>query len=82
MHGNVFEWVEDCWHEDYGEPPRDGGAWLEKNGGDCSRRVLRGGSWNFKQGLARCAFRRWDYPYYLGLNIGFRVVCLSPIAKR
>ncbi len=45
VHGNVWEWVEDCWHDSYAGAPRDGSAWLGNNGGDCSRRVLRGGSW-------------------------------------
>ena len=44
MHGNVREWVEDCWHENYARAPRDGSAWTR--GGDCGRRVLRGGSWD------------------------------------
>ena len=43
MHGNVWEWVEDCWHENYARAPRDGSAWT--SGGNCGRRVLRGGSW-------------------------------------
>ena len=43
MHGNVFEWVSDCWHNDYDGAPRDGTAWT--SGGICGRRVLRGGSW-------------------------------------
>ena len=43
--GNVWEWVEDCWHDSYAGAPRDGHAWLGDDGGDCSRRVLRGGSW-------------------------------------
>jgi formylglycine-generating enzyme required for sulfatase activity len=43
MHGNVWEWCEDNWHDDYnGDPPSDGSVWL---GGDASLRVLRGGSW-------------------------------------
>jgi formylglycine-generating enzyme required for sulfatase activity len=46
MSGNVFEWVQDCWHESYTGAPTDGSAWLETNGGDCSLRVMRGGSWN------------------------------------
>ena len=50
MHGNVWEWVEDCWHEDYSGAPVDGSAWT--SGGDCGKRVLRGGSW-------------YDYPRYL-----------------
>ena len=45
MHGNVWEWVEDCWHEDYDGAPDDGRPWLSENGGDCrhpgaARRVL------------------------------------------
>ena len=43
MHGNVWEWVADCWHENYARAPRDGTAWT--SGGNCGRRVLRGGSW-------------------------------------
>ena len=46
MSGNVFEWVQDCWHESYTGAPTDGASWLEANGGDCSLRVMRGGSWN------------------------------------
>ena len=42
MHGNVFEWVEDCWNSDYVGAPGNGDAWIS---GDCSRRVVRGGSW-------------------------------------
>ena len=42
MHGNVWEWVQDCWNESYQGAPTDGSAWEI---GDCSRRVLRGGSW-------------------------------------
>ena len=42
MHGNVWEWVEDCWNGSYAGAPSDGSAWRS---GDCSVRVLRGGSW-------------------------------------
>ncbi len=42
MHGNVAEWVQDCWNWDYKGAPADGSAW---ESGDCSERVLRGGSW-------------------------------------
>lgn len=45
MSGNVYEWVEDCWHESYKGAPEDGSAWLETNSGDCGRRVVRGGAW-------------------------------------
>ena len=71
VHGNVWEWVEDCWHGDYVGAPRDGSAWTV--GGDCERRVLRGGSWlNSPRGL-RSAIRNW---YTTGLRLsddGFRV---------
>ena len=43
MHGNVWEWVEDCWNDSYEGAPDDGSAWTS---GDCGRRVLRGGSWD------------------------------------
>ena len=43
--GNVAEWVQDCWHENYANAPSDGSAWRDANGGDCNRRVVRGGSW-------------------------------------
>ena len=45
MSGNVFEWVEDCWHENYQGASADGSAWLRVNDSDCGRRVIRGGSW-------------------------------------
>jgi formylglycine-generating enzyme required for sulfatase activity len=43
MHGNVWQWTEDCYHEDYQGAPQGGSAWIE--GADCSRRVVRSGSW-------------------------------------
>lgn len=54
MHGNVWEWVSDCWNESYAGAPRDGSAWLS---GECSRRVLRGGSWNLSPRYLRSANR-------------------------
>ena len=45
MHGNLWEWVQDCWHVDYGGAPVDGSAWMAAENGDCSLAVLRGGSW-------------------------------------
>ncbi|MGZ0018025.1 SUMF1/EgtB/PvdO family nonheme iron enzyme [Nitrosomonas sp. wSCUT-2] len=44
--GNVWEWTQDCWHGNYDKAPSDGSAWLDKGGGDCSLRVVRGGSWD------------------------------------
>lgn len=54
MHGNVCEWVQDCWNDDYEGAPDDGSAWTS---GDCARRVLRGGSWLFSPASARSASR-------------------------
>ena len=55
VHGNVWEWVEDCWHASYRGAPSDGSAWV--TGGDCGSRVLRGGSWYFDPGYLRSAVR-------------------------
>ena len=70
MHGNVYEWVEDCWNDSYAGAPADGSAWLTR---DCDERVLRGGSWYFKPSFLRAAFR---YRFTTGFRddiIGFRV---------
>ena len=69
MHGNVWEWVEDCWNESYGGAPSDGSAWLR---GDCERRVLRGGSWSYDPGYLRSAYR-YGYPTGGRDYDGFRV---------
>ena len=55
MAGNVWEWVEDCRHSDYDGAPRDGSAWTR--GGDCDRRVVRGGSWTNDPELLSSALR-------------------------
>jgi formylglycine-generating enzyme required for sulfatase activity len=78
MHGNVWEWVEDCWHGSYEDAPQTGKAWLKENGGDCVSRVLRGGSWYNDRDFARSAFRNWYFPNFRNYFIGFRVVCSSP----
>jgi len=55
VHGNVWEWCQDHWHDSYDGAPRDGSAWVD--GGDSSRRVVRGGSWgDYPQDL-RSAYR-------------------------
>jgi formylglycine-generating enzyme required for sulfatase activity len=71
MHGNVSEWVEDCWQDDYtARHPTDGSAWLE---GNCDGRVVRGGSWEDSQVELRSAARtggdRTDRFYTDGLRI-------------
>ena len=71
VHGNVFEWVEDCWNGSYAGAPADGSAW---EAGDCSRRVLRGGSWNDAPRKLRSASRFRDSSGYRLKFGGFRVV--------
>jgi formylglycine-generating enzyme required for sulfatase activity len=52
--GNVWQWVEDCWHENYIGAPANGSPWLS---GDCTRRVLRGGAWSTLPAFIRSASR-------------------------
>ena len=71
MHGNVWEWVQDCWNDSYEGAPTDGSAW---ESGECERRVLRGGSWDFSPRWLRSAARnRYNASSSLE-GIGFRVV--------
>jgi formylglycine-generating enzyme required for sulfatase activity len=79
MHGNVWEWCEDDWHESYEGAPTDGSAWLEENRTK-PRRLLRGGSWFYIPGDCRSAFRLNDSRVYRNSSIGFRVLCVSPKA--
>jgi formylglycine-generating enzyme required for sulfatase activity len=71
MNGNVWEWVEDCWHNSYEAPgrPDDGRAWTS---GDCSR-VVRGGSWSDKPDDLRSADRAWEGASSKHYDGGFRV---------
>ena len=71
MHGNVREWVADCWHGSYRGAPADGSAWTA--GGDCRRRVLRGGSWNDIPWDIRSANRRADKYKARNSKTGFRI---------
>ena len=70
MHGNVWEWVEDCWNGSYKGAPKDGSAWTK---GDCHRRVLRGGSWYYLPGFLRSAVRYWLVTGNRDYDTGFRV---------
>ena len=71
MHGNVWEWVEDSWHENYDVAPTDGSAWVR--GGDPSFRVVRGGSWRNESELVRAAVRFRRYANVRFDTLGFRV---------
>jgi len=72
MHGNVWEWCQDYWHENYNGAPTDGSSWVVPTSGS---RVIRGGAWDYGAWNCRSAVRLWYYPacwsYYFG---GLRVV--------
>ena len=75
MIGNVREWTEDCWQDWYVGAPRDGNAWMS---GECSQRVVRGGSWRSDVQLTRSAYR-----YFINIatshdDLGFRVARALP----
>lgn len=70
MHGNVWEWVEDCGNASYSGAPTDGSAWTS---GNCFVRVLRGGSWNYIPQNLRSAFRLAFTTGYRNGNNGFRL---------
>jgi formylglycine-generating enzyme required for sulfatase activity len=72
MLGNVWEWVEDCWHDNYEGAPRDGSAW-EQQGGNCAQRVVRGGSWGSEPWGVRSAYRYGLAPDFRGTGVGFRL---------
>ncbi|SEH28522.1 formylglycine-generating enzyme family protein [Magnetospirillum fulvum] len=57
MSGNLYEWVEDCWHDSHAGAPADASA---RTGGECLSRVLRGGSWGNYPTLVRVTTRRSD----------------------
>jgi formylglycine-generating enzyme required for sulfatase activity len=72
VHGNVWEWCEDIWHDNYeGAPPTDGSPWLQ--GGDASRRVVRGGAWGDGPWVLRSACRIRDSSVLRIGSRGFRL---------
>ena len=68
MHGNVWEWCEDSWHDNYDNAPIDGSAWISQ---DTALNVLRGGSWYNYSRFCRSASRNF---INFVINDGFRVV--------
>lgn len=71
MHGNVAEWIEDCYHESYDDAPANNRAWLTS---DCPSRVIRGGSWFDIPRVGRSSTRYRADPNLKASNWGFRVV--------
>ena len=70
VHGNVWEWVEDCFNLGYREATTDGSAWTR---GLCGDGLLRGGSWKSVPAELRSAYRIWANPGTRGNFISFRV---------
>jgi formylglycine-generating enzyme required for sulfatase activity len=70
MHGNLWEWTEDCYKDSYEGAPEDGRAWVE---GDCSYRVVRGGSWFGRPVSLRSADRSGIGPGFRFNDFGFRI---------
>lgn len=77
MHGNVWEWCLDHWHDNYGgffrPAPTDGSAWV--TGGNQYFRPLRGGSWGYSPANCRAANRYYNRPDDPSSNVGFRIAC-------
>jgi formylglycine-generating enzyme required for sulfatase activity/predicted Ser/Thr protein kinase len=71
MLGNVAEWVEDCWHDDYRGAPADGSAWL---GEPCGERGVRGGSWFTAPARVSLSARNRFDDSYRSNSVGFRLV--------
>jgi sulfatase modifying factor 1 len=71
MSGNIFEWVEDQYHDSYYGMPKDGSAWLDIEKG--AFHVIRGGSWFNSAHSCRVAYRNGSNPMLRDLNIGFRL---------
>jgi formylglycine-generating enzyme required for sulfatase activity len=74
MHGNVWEWCQDSWHNSYKGAPTDGSAWLDTEE-NTNFKLLRGGSWYGDPDYCRSASRNYNFLVDHDIIIGFRVVC-------
>ena len=74
--GNVWEWLEDDWHDDYTGAPGDGSAWVDDP--RASNRVVRGGAFYYGAGSLRAASRSAGYPFAGDFDIGFRCARDAP----
>ena len=71
MHGNVREWVEDCWGESYRDAPDDGSPWIDDK---CEYNVQRGGSWSSQPRHVQTSYRHRDRKAGASINTGIRLV--------
>ena len=70
VHGNVWDWTEDCWNDKNNGNPSDGSA---RTTGDCDNRIVRGGAWAYGPDHLRAAFRYWNQPHNRNSGQSFRV---------
>jgi formylglycine-generating enzyme required for sulfatase activity len=70
VHGNAWDWTEDCWSDKNTDNPRDGSA---RTTGDCNNRVVRGGAWAYSPDHLRAGFRYWNQPHNRNSGQSFRV---------
>ena len=75
MSGNLWEWIEDHWHDDYVDAPSDGSPWIRANVSKDFNRVLRGGAWLYSEGEATTTNRWSDVPDDRHDYKGFRCQC-------
>ena len=73
MAGNVREWTEDHWHDNYEGAPEDGSAWQEEGDAGDAPRVVRGGSWDSVPSWLRSSARFWNRPGFCYFFLGFRL---------
>jgi formylglycine-generating enzyme required for sulfatase activity len=76
MHGNVWEWCEDHWHNNYNGAPENGSPWLTDDVE--TARILRGGSWIINPKNCRSAYRLNYNPSIRDYSVGFRLACAAP----
>ncbi len=82
MHGNVLEWCQDDWHDNYKDAPIDGSVWVDGDRKKDSSKLLRGGSWDLDLRDCRSAYRYHFSPDYRNDLLGFRLVSSMSVPAR
>jgi formylglycine-generating enzyme required for sulfatase activity len=82
MHGNVDEWCQDDWHDNYEGAPIDGSAWVDGDRKEGSNKLLRGGSWSLDPRHCRSACRNHFSPDDRDYDVGFRLVSSMSVPAR
>lgn len=77
LHGTVWEWCADHWHQGYESAPTDGSTWTDGEASRTASRILRGGSWDNSPRLCRSACRNNNLAVIRDHTFGFRIVCVA-----